>query len=215
NDMSADKEITGVIINPDRNQKEVIFDATAPGRYIAEFEGDEIGAYITRIDIKHTDGKEEAVQTGIVLPYSPEYDMNKAKDNDYLIRLAKAGGGRVLETPQQVFNKELQKVWSEIDITPALLILGMLLLMMDITVRRINIPYHRIQQVINKTEHSWSAGNRAVQATMQKMKPRIKVQPKVMNLDSKSEEKKQTTKQTEQPVTHTAKLLDMKKNRKL
>lgn len=218
NETATDGNVEGIVIGPDSKEREVCFNAVAPGKYKAEFEGDSIGAYLTRINITHPDGRVNAIHSGVVIPYSPEYDINKNNGRDFITRLTKEGGGRLLENVDQVFSRQLDKVWSEADITHVFLILAILVFMMDIAVRRINIPYSKIKVLSNIVENSWIQINKTMTAKAKTFIP----QPKAENVEhtEKIEKKKpaaapqQKEKVIEQPI-HTSRLLDMKKNRKV
>ncbi|WHH59611.1 VWA domain-containing protein [Petroclostridium sp. X23] len=223
-DMAADKEITGLVIDPDMHENQVRFDVTAPGKYKAQFKSDKLGAYITRINIKHADGREESIQNGMVLSYSPEYDMNHVKDKDHIGRLAEAGGGRVLENSRQVIERELEKVWSEMDITHILLVIAMLVLMCDICIRRINISHHKVQKISNQAALLWINMNNTISKKVQERRYKQKEHPQVLNTEKDNNAKQSFKKQDDQSgknkniqdqSEHTSRLLNMKKNRNL
>ncbi|NLY43625.1 MAG: VWA domain-containing protein [Clostridiaceae bacterium] len=217
-------KIDGIIIDPDVKEQKVEFKAVAPGKYQASFEGNKTGAYLNRINITYPEGKTDSINTGIVIPYSPEYDMNKKKDAGFVRRLAEEGGGRVLENAEQALNTNIDKVWSKVDLTPLFLILAILLFMVDIALRRINIPYGKMKELSEKVTDRLEyvrvkAADKLVKAVKVEKAERVeKVGEAEKTKKEKEVRKKERTnkeKEIPQQPTHTSRLLDMKKNRRL
>lgn len=136
--MTAES-VGGVLVGPDGTKQEIALSPSAPGEYTGTFQGGQSGVYIADLTLSDSEGKSERISTGLIIPYSPEYDVLPEDDNTLLQKLAKAGGGRILETPSQVFGSELAAVTGTTDPTLPLLITALVLFMLDIAVRRLNL----------------------------------------------------------------------------
>src|SRR5207253_9585265 len=111
---------------------------TGPGHYEAWFDAPDIGTYLVNVLQKSGDGKgpEKSTVVGLSTAYSPEY--KETQPNRYLMtQLAQAAGGRVDPPPSAVFGGDRPGVFSPADLTRALLLLAMLLLPLDIAMRRL------------------------------------------------------------------------------
>jgi hypothetical protein len=76
---------------------------------------------------------------GLVVGYSPEYALPDGGPNP-LPAAAALVGGRVLERPEQAFDHAgLAPAWSVVDLWPPLLLLALLLLPLDIAIRRLTL----------------------------------------------------------------------------
>ena len=227
-DESMDaKEVKGIVIAPDMEEQEIDFTAAAPGKYVSDFEGNTTGAYLTRIHIMAQDGEMSTIRSGIVLPYSPEYDLNRAKDRTFLAKLAQEGGGKLVEKAEDVLKRHPEKVWSETDLTSVFLILAMMLFMIDIAVRRLHIPSKKLQAIVVKLQMPAKIKKAWTKARTNETPPIKPAAPGLKKTDPnktdrsnqvpredkpKTPDKKDKTKQ--QQTSHTSKLLEFKRKRK-
>ena len=118
--------------------------------YNGSFAGDETGVYIANVSINSNGETVKNISSGIIIPYSPEYDKIAKSEDNILERLAIEGGGRVLNNGDEVFKGELKQTVGINDMTNILLILIIILLMLDISLRRLNIPFEKLEPVMNK-----------------------------------------------------------------
>lgn len=132
-------EVKGELIGPDGSKQEITLSPIAPGEYRGTFESAGSGAYIADLTLSGGDGKTERVSAGLVVPYSPEYDLLSGNGSYLLEKIAYEGGGRMLDEPKQVFKGQLLPVEGMIDLTLPLLIALFFLLLADIAMRRLNI----------------------------------------------------------------------------
>ena len=133
------KEVKGTIAGSDGTKREITLLPGAPGDYRGSVPGLESGVYIADITLSGSDGKSERISTGVIVPYSPEYDL-LSDNNDALIqKMAYEGGGRILDDPARVFEGELPDVEGKTDPSHALFIVLILLFMLDVALRRINL----------------------------------------------------------------------------
>lgn len=126
------------IVTPSMESREVTLYPTAPGKYSGSFDIEETGAYIIKA-LQQKDGETlNAASTGFSVQYSPEYRIQPEKG--YLDRLVKEAAGTYIEKPEDVYKGDMKDVFGVQDMTSALLVLALILFMLDIALRRLNIP---------------------------------------------------------------------------
>lgn len=126
------------IVAPTLESSEITLYPTAPGQYRGEFDITGTGNYIIKA-LQQKDGEVvNAASTGISVQYSPEYSIQPAAG--YLDRLIKEAGGKLINTPEDVYKGEIKDIFGAVDLTTPLLILALMLFMLDIAVRRLNMP---------------------------------------------------------------------------
>lgn len=123
---------------------ELRLEQSGEGRYVGAFELPRKGFY--EVVVRRLDGEPppEPVATGMVaLGYSPEYRF-PATNRALLEHVAAVTGGRFAEAPDQV-GDDLAEAAREVDVSrawdlwPLLLLLGLVALTADITVRRLEL----------------------------------------------------------------------------
>lgn len=140
--------IEGVIVSPDGTSSSIQLYATKPGVYEAEVEKKDAGAYIINLQVVG-ENIDDNISTGIVMPYSSEYRL--LEDNeDFINKLAKAGGGRVLSEPEQVFSGSVQNTGGRRNITNFFIILSLVLLLLDIAFRKLRISLEPLSKFFNQ-----------------------------------------------------------------
>lgn len=160
------------------NQTEIVLEPTAPGQLEGRMEVTKPGAYVTHI--APADGEQGAgggVTTGFVIPYSPEYRIGREEEGEQrLAQLAELTGGRVLslERPEEAFAGQPAPKKQIKDWTRALLIASLLLWLADIALRRLQVPWHRIAQVLSLSRLSGrEAGAPTREASMDRLRSRV------------------------------------------
>ena len=127
----------------------------APGRYEATFRPDDPGAYFLFVaDRRQTDSVDEAGiglelnQTiGWVMSYSPEYEIRDVDDR-LLESIAETTAGRDMSGDiGAAFDHNLDARTASVPIWPWLLLMAMLLLPLDIAVRRLLVTRTDIQRL--------------------------------------------------------------------
>jgi len=125
------------VVGPDFSGTEITLDQTAAGRYEGGFPAIERGAYL--VTVSETDSAAEAT-AGAVNSYSPEFNIGSA-DSDLLMRVSELTGGRVLQAEEAggapVANRPVKTVPH--DIWSTLVLSALLLLPLDVGVRRVLI----------------------------------------------------------------------------
>ncbi|MBX3728722.1 MAG: VWA domain-containing protein [Candidatus Sumerlaeia bacterium] len=137
-------EFDAVVLNPSLEPEKVTVRQVGPGRYEGEFEASEVGTYLVRL----SSGPEEARQTavgGAALSYSPEYQAGRSND-EFLDRIATESGGRVAAANYYAFSRDLPATRQPTPIWELLFLLGLLLIPVDIFLRRVYLDPHELWQ---------------------------------------------------------------------
>ncbi len=127
-----------------RSQQTLILQPTAPGRFEGDFSTIQVGAYLLRVTWQGcgstgSNSSRLSATTGVVVPYSPEYNSS-GTDLNFLSQLAHAGGGSILDanTYAAAFTPNLPPVYAALSITFWLFAIAALLLPIDIALRRLS-----------------------------------------------------------------------------
>lgn len=135
-------QLDGALLNPAGGSFRIALQQTAPGRYEATFEPQNEGAYFLTIS---GEAQLAAGATGLtdlngwVMSYSPEY-IPRPNDERALAEIAEITGGQNLaDRPADVFAHNLGERQAATDIWERLLLLALLLLPLDIALRRLII----------------------------------------------------------------------------
>ncbi|HUN23045.1 MAG TPA: VWA domain-containing protein [Anaerolineales bacterium] len=140
-------DLSANVIAPDGRSTTLQLEQTAPGEYRAQFTPRDEGAYLVRVG---SSGQDSGQTLGWVLSYSPEYRILQA-DPLMMARIAESTGGRVLsDQPTQAFQHNLPVPNQTQPIWQWLLLAAVLLLPIDIAVRRLVITRYEWQQWIQK-----------------------------------------------------------------
>jgi uncharacterized membrane protein len=147
NDLTLEANVVG----PDGEVSAVTMQQVAPGRYQGRFTPETEGAYLIRV--AGADGNEEAAvaqTSGWVLGYSPEYRQLEANEQ-LLSAMAELTGGRDIGAdPQAAFDHSLASEPTTRPIWPWLTFLAVVLLPLDVAVRRLALTRRDL-------ERAWAA----------------------------------------------------------
>ncbi len=154
---------SGTLINPDGTKQDIKLHPSAPGEYKGTFENLSSGVYIADITLTGDEGQTERISTGLIMPYSREYDLLSEHDGTLIQKIAYEGGGRVLTDPKDVFSGQLQAVAGKRNPAPEILILLTLLFMLDIAIRRIKFNPGKWKK---NTQHVLESGKAAAQKVL-------------------------------------------------
>jgi uncharacterized membrane protein len=144
------------VVDPEFGNQRLTLQQVAPGRYEAAFTPSQEGAYLLRLTGQATDSAGGTVDvnqtTGWVMSYSPEYATATSADS-VLPVLADITGGRSLsENINRAFDRDIISRDARTPLAPTLLLLAMVLLPIDIAVRRLIITrtdLKRLQAAVN------------------------------------------------------------------
>ncbi len=129
-------EMRASLVGANGTTQEVALTQIAPGEYRASVASPIQGTYIVQI-AGAKDGQIVGQETaGMVVPYSPEYRQGQS-NQALLDALAQASGGLRLSQPSEAFRPLADSVSRAQEIALPLLLLALLLLPLDIGVRRL------------------------------------------------------------------------------
>jgi uncharacterized membrane protein len=135
---------------------------TAPGKYETSFNPTEEGAYLIGISGESEDGQSAVAHTsGWILGYSPEYNQSQT-DLAQLDKLSVVTGGRNLVVPEEldpamVFDKGPLAAKARLPIWPWLVGLAVLLLPLDVAIRRLAITRQDLHGVWRLVLSKWQS----------------------------------------------------------
>ena len=135
--------ITGTVVSPDGSKETIQLDAVRPGMFEGTIDETNPGAYVVHLEVPGENGVEN-VSAGVVMPYSDEYRVLDENAASFLEKLAQAGGGRLVTDPEEVFRGDVQNTGTRRDLTHALILTALILLLIDIALRKLQIPLEPI-----------------------------------------------------------------------
>lgn len=143
------------VVDPQFGNRRIPLRQVAPGRYEAAFAPSQEGAYLLRLSGQTIGADGEAVDvnqtSGWVMSYSPEYAVSNTES--VLPVLATITDGRSLvEDIGEAFSRDIISRDARTPLAPLLILLAMLLLPIDIAVRRLVITrtdLQRLQAAVN------------------------------------------------------------------
>jgi len=219
-------EIKGTIVDPEGNKQEISLLPSAPGKYTGQFRNLKSGVYVVDITLQGSDGRSERISTGIIMPYSPEYDLLSGDNEALLEKIVFEGGGRFLDNPAQVFKSELPPVEGKMDPSHILYALLIILLMLEISLRRLNLRpeiwSRKLRSLFLKVseneeqsyeiEEQSEKENKSTTTHKSKTSKNIKVvKQKRKNIHEKE---KENIPAEQDPASHLSRLLDVKRKQK-
>lgn len=187
------KEITVMVADEEHETYEISMKQTAPGQYEGTLPTTTEGAYTATVALEKEDGSGFAY-TGFFIGYPKEYDITTRQNgNQLLTELAQITGGRVLTSGSEVFQSEASAAVTEKMLQTPLLLLCMLLLLLDIALRRFPVPLMRIEAAVAKhaTAKQEKANTPKANTTEKK-----KTHPSKETKKEKKEKKVDVTKET-------------------
>jgi Mg-chelatase subunit ChlD len=126
------------LIKPDLKKTELSLTQTAPGRYETTFPVPQVGAYFINITQRYQGEQVNRQVTGVVVSYPEEYLLLSANE-DLLARLSSLSGGLFKPAPRDLFKPPQSPVTIYIELWPIFLTIALLLLLLDILLRRIDL----------------------------------------------------------------------------
>lgn len=130
------------IIGPDLKQSQRTLQQSAPGRYHTEFPTGQRGAYHLEIAVDQDSRILSRQSRGIIVGYSEELRIRPM--NERLLKaVAESSGGRFNPDPAQLFDDDHRRATRYTDLWPWLLSVAMILLVVDIALRRIDFSMHQ------------------------------------------------------------------------
>lgn len=138
-------KFAGSVVEPDLNSHPVSIEQTGPGRYEGSFDARQVGSYVVNVVSKPLGQAKGAGQTQdaqdvnvISIPYPPEY-KDLAPNTALLRRIAEDTSGRYDPASSALFAGKFRQSRTYTDIWRLLALLSMLLLPIDVAVRRLSV----------------------------------------------------------------------------
>lgn len=225
-EIVEDGKVEAIIIGPSGEEEETKLEVFSPGVYKGEFSAEETGVYIANVRINSGEETINTVVGGILVPYSPEYNLIKTNGKELLERLVYESGGRVIKNADEVFSGDIDKIENINDITDILLLLALVLFIIDIAIRRLNISFRKLDAVLEKGRNAAYKIKGSVEtklATSKQIKmPEINKKNQQFAEDKVKDKKRKKEKAGEKPekkekqhtdTSHISKLLESKRKR--
>ena len=126
------------LIGPDLKKKQLAISQTSPGRYELEFPTQEVGPYFLNIMQKQAAEIVNTQVTGTVVSYPEEYLVHNANE-PLLTQLSTVSGGKFNISAEDAFRSPENPVTLRIHLWRPFLITAIILLLIDIALRRIDM----------------------------------------------------------------------------
>jgi Ca-activated chloride channel homolog len=137
---SSGGNVEAALLNSEGKPLNFSLHMKAPGEYEGTFTANEPGVYYLQLSEKEGENIAGTFKTGIVVPYSEEYKFQE-QNLKLLEKIASAGGGKVIENPQEAFSKDLPKHYGKQDIFYLLLVFVLFLFLLDVAARRFEFSF--------------------------------------------------------------------------
>lgn len=138
------------VVNPNLESFEIEFSKSQPNLYEAEFDSEITGVYSLNVEVKYQDGNSEFANLHLNLNYSEEYDIRNFYSEKNLLEISsEITGGRILNSPDEVFNMDRDRVRSKKNITPYILSIALILFLFEISVKRFESISKRLELTSN------------------------------------------------------------------
>ncbi|SEP77541.1 Mg-chelatase subunit ChlD [Lachnospiraceae bacterium NE2001] len=133
---SEDTSLVGVYTSPSGVSEELALEPGEPGNYTAAFEPKEMGVYTINIHRKEGDDIVASTTALETLEFSDEYrrDISNANFISFVEQY-----GRMLETDTKLYTKVKGVNQNKRDITDIIIVLAIILLLIDIVIRRFDL----------------------------------------------------------------------------
>ena len=145
------KIVSADIISWDGKSYTTNLETIAPNVYEGSFLDTRQGAYIINIKMEDKDGKISVFSSGFNFPYSKEFNIS---DKDSGIRLLNQitdiGNGVVADNIDEIFSKDIEVTKASKDISSILLVIGLILFLVDVAIRRFSFIMDKIEKLILK-----------------------------------------------------------------
>ncbi len=126
------------LIGPDLKKKQLAISQTSPGKYELEFPTQDVGPYFLNIVQKQGSEIVNTQVSGTVVSYQDEYLVHNANES-LLTQLSNVSGGKFNISAEDVFRTPENPVTLRIHLWRPFLIAALILLLIDIALRRIDM----------------------------------------------------------------------------
>lgn len=142
--------VTASVLTQEGSEYNISMSAVAPGQYTGTIPTDVEGAYIITLTESLSDGEENVYNTGFIIGYSNEYDTRNMDNNGVIDELISYDGINIISSPDEVYSSELPDTYAKRDISVPLIITALILLLIDILLRRFTEVSDRIAESLYK-----------------------------------------------------------------
>lgn len=217
-------EVRATLISPSGKEEDTKLDVVSPGVYKGEFSADETGVYIASVKIDNEGEIINTITGGVLVPFSPEYNITRTNGEELLERLVYESKGRIIRNASEVFLGDIAPIENINDVTDILLLIILILFIIDIAIRRLNISFKKFDIILEKGKavlaplksniKTNKKHQKFVQSNKESNKERGKVRDEKVefNKNNKSKFDKDKKKQNSD-TSHISKLLESKKKR--
>jgi hypothetical protein len=139
----------GTVTAPNGEALPLTFRQVAPGRYEADFEARQPGTYVLTALYEGEGGRRGYISQGVALPYAEEFRSLRT-NMPLLERIRSRTNGRMLAPETPVFVTPETAVATPIPLRGWLLLAALLLLPLDIAVRRLAIEHEQVAAVLRR-----------------------------------------------------------------
>lgn len=149
-------KFSGSVVGPDQQGRPMTIDQTGPGRYESTFDARDVGSYVVNV-VESQESKVQSpsgVDVNVMnIPYPPEY-KDIEPNTSLLERLASETSGRLNPKPQDVFEGGFRPAKSYLDLWRLLALISILLLPLDIAVRRLSMNWEQVAELCAAVENA-------------------------------------------------------------
>jgi len=143
--LGGNPSVTAHVVDPALHTSTLQLQPAAPGHFRGTFLAAGQGAYIVSVSA-HGQGHADAGQAGLDIPYPAEY-RTTGTNLPFLASVAAAGGGSVISAPGAVWADNLPGVNAQHPLANWLFLLALLLLPVDIGLRRLIVTRHDLTAI--------------------------------------------------------------------
>jgi len=151
-DFDKTYDTKATIVTPDYEKIDIELKTKNIGEYFGEIEALEKGTYVINIQQFENNKLIKSTKHAFTINYSKEYDITVSSEN--LSELVQKSGGSFITKPNEVFTKTPKDVYGYRDITDILIIIALLILIIDIAIRRLNIRLKGLDSVRSKVSQN-------------------------------------------------------------
>ncbi|HEV3312080.1 MAG TPA: VWA domain-containing protein [Chloroflexota bacterium] len=144
--LGPNATVTAHILGPDLHAFNIQLQPTAPGYFQGSFAANSPGAYFVSAEARGS-GHAQVGSAGVDMPYSAEY-RTAGSNTPFIQSLAAAGGGSVVTKPSSVWQGNLASVSARQSLSIWLWLLALLLLPIDVAVRRLIVGRRDLQNIL-------------------------------------------------------------------
>ncbi|MBC8309944.1 MAG: VWA domain-containing protein [Phycisphaerales bacterium] len=195
NQMMNFMQSKAVVINPKGDAIPLTLQQTGPGRYHAEFNAKESGAWLVNIAFQDKDGSVTGrIPTAVTVPYPKEYSTT-SHNASLLHQLAERTGGRVLSLDDvesiDLFDETtIQQPVSPHSMWDLLAVIAACMLVLDVAIRRLWIDKKSMQTLLAPVE---KVSTGSVEALRKVHKPKSEGRRPIIEHDDASTKPAQPT----------------------